>query len=70
LTINIVGAKAEEDKLWEIYFESAMTLNDAIAKREDIRNAFMDEKHRRDDENLTLDSIIQLFIDQVAILDA
>lgn len=38
LLIAIVGAKAHEDRVWEIYFESASTLNDALddlnAKRE------------------------------------
>jgi hypothetical protein len=37
LTINIVGATANEEKLWDIYFESAATYNDALAKREVIR---------------------------------
>ncbi len=30
LLITIPGAKAYEDRVWEIYFESAKTLNDAI----------------------------------------
>jgi len=39
-----------------------MTLNDSIAAREVRRDAYMAEKARRDDENLLLDDIIQLFI--------
>jgi len=31
--IAIVGAKAREDEVWEVYFESAATLNNAIAAR-------------------------------------
>jgi len=37
LLIAIIGAKAREDKAWEIYFESAATLNDALDAREAIR---------------------------------
>jgi len=69
LTINIVGAKNHEDRLWEIYFESATVLNDSLAKRVKIRQAYMDEKARRDEENIILDGIIQMFIEQVAILN-
>lgn len=45
-----------------------MTLNDALAAREVRRDNYMAEKARRDEENLLLDEIIQLFIEQVAIL--
>lgn len=69
LVINVVGAKANEEKLWDIYFESAMTLNDALAKREVIRAHYMEERSRREEENIVLDGIIQLFVEQVAILD-
>merc|ERR1712080_712284 len=48
----------------------ATVLNDAIAAREAIRAAYEAEKARRDEENLILDDIIQLFIDQVATLSA
>jgi len=46
-----------------------MTLNDSIAAREVIRAAYMAEKARRDEENIVLDDIIQMFIAQVSVLD-
>jgi hypothetical protein len=61
LVINVVGAKNKEDRLWEIYFESAATLNDALAAREVRRKHYMEEKARRLEENLTLDGIIRIF---------
>jgi len=51
LLINIVAAKAEEDKLWEIYFKSATTLNDTHDELSSIREAFWREKLRKDEEN-------------------
>jgi len=39
-----------------------MTLNDAIAAREVRRDAYMAEKARRDEENIVLDDIVQMFI--------
>merc|ERR1711939_427641 len=62
LVIAVVGAKSHEERLWDIYFDSAMTLNDALAAREVRRAAYMAEKARRDEENLILADIIQLFI--------
>jgi hypothetical protein len=47
LLIAIVGAKAREDEVWEIYFESAATLNDAIADREAKRAWYAQEVARR-----------------------
>lgn len=41
LLIAIVGAKAYEDRVWEIYFESAKTLNDAIDDLNKKREYFM-----------------------------
>lgn len=34
LLIAVVGARAREDEVWEVYFESAATLNNAIDDRE------------------------------------
>jgi hypothetical protein len=39
-----------------------MTLNDALAAREVVREAYMAEKARRDEENIILDDIVQMFI--------
>lgn len=68
LTINVVGAKNNEDRLWEIYFETSATYNDALAAREKVRAAYQAEKARRLEENVTLDGVIRLFKEQVAIL--
>ena len=62
LVIAVVGAKSHEERLWDIYFDSAIVLNDSIDKREVIRQAYLAEKARRDEENLVLDDIIALFI--------
>jgi hypothetical protein len=63
LVIAVVAAKSHEERLWDIYFDSAIVLNDSLAKREEIRQAYLAEKARRDEENLILDEIIQLFIE-------
>ena len=34
LLIAVVGAKAREDEVWQVYFESVTTLNAAIDDRE------------------------------------
>ena len=47
LLIAIIGAKAREDEVWEIYFESAATLNDGIADREAKRLWYAQEVARR-----------------------
>merc|ERR1712176_1658358 len=69
-TIAVIGAKSHEERLWDIYFDSAIVLNDSIDKREVIRQAYLAEKARRDEENLVLDDIIALFIQQVSSLSA
>jgi len=70
LLISIIAAKAHEDKAWEIYFESASTLNDGIDDLNAKRDFWAEEKARRDEENKVLDEIIQMFIDRVSILDS
>jgi hypothetical protein len=70
LLVAIVGAKAREDQAWEIYFESAATLNDGIADREAKRAWYAQEKARRDEENGVLDEVIRIFIERVQGLDA
>lgn len=56
-----MAAKAEEDKLWEIYFKSATTLNDTLDELKAIREAYWREKLRRDEENKILDEIYKVF---------
>jgi len=34
LLIAVVGAKAREDEVWEVYFESSATYNQALEDRE------------------------------------
>jgi hypothetical protein len=70
LLITIIGAKAHEDKTWEIYFESAATLNNAIDDLEAKREFWASEKARRDDENEVLDGVIKMFVDRVTGLDS
>jgi len=70
LLVAIVGAKAREDEAWEIYFESAATLNDGIADREAKREWYAQEHARRDEENQVLDEVIQIFLERVASLDS
>ena len=70
LLIAIIAAKAHEDKAWEIYFESAVTLNNAIDNLNAIRENYEAEKARRDEENGILDEVIQMFIEKVSNLDA
>jgi len=70
LLIGIIGAQAHEDRQWEIYFESANTLNSAIDDLNALRAAYMQEKARRDEENEILDGIIEIFKKKVASMDA
>jgi len=56
--ISIIAAKAHEDEAWEIYFESASTLNNAIDNLNAIREAYAAEKARREEENKVLDDVI------------
>jgi hypothetical protein len=67
--VAIVGAKAREDQAWEIYFESATTLNDALHGREEKRQWYAQEKARRQEENQILDEIIRIFIERVQAID-
>jgi hypothetical protein len=69
MLIAIIGAKAHEDKSWEIYFESAATYNNAVADLETKRGFYMAEKARRDEENAVLDDVIKMFIERVTTLD-
>ncbi len=69
MLIAIIGAKAHEDKSWEIYFESAATYNNAVSDLEAKRAFFMAEKARRDEENGVLDDVIKMFIERVTTLD-
>lgn len=70
MLIAIIGAKAHEDKSWEIYFESASTYNNAVADMEGRRAAYMAEKARREEENAVLDDVIKMFIERVTSLDS
>ena len=70
LLIAIIGAKAREDEVWEIYFESAATYNDAVSDREAKRAWYASETARRNEENALLDEVIRIFMERVGILDA
>jgi len=69
MLIAIIGAQAHEDRQWEIYFESANTLNSAIDDLNALRAAYMAEKARRDEENAILDEIIEIFKKKVGAMD-
>jgi len=43
LLIALVGAKAREDEVWEVYFESSATYNQALADREAKRAWYAQE---------------------------
>ena len=69
LLIAVVGAKAREDEVWEIYFESVQTLNAAVADREAKRAWYAQEVERRKAENSLLDEVIRIFLERVSQLD-
>jgi hypothetical protein len=66
LLIAVVGAKAREDEVWEVYFESVKTLNDAVADREAKRAWYATEVARRNDENAVLDEVIRIFLERIS----
>jgi hypothetical protein len=70
LLITIIGARAHEDKSWEIYFESAATYNNAVADLDAKRAFYMAEKARREEENAVLDDVIKMFIERVTTLNS
>lgn len=69
MQITLVSSKAREDKSWEIYFESATTLNNTIDDCNAKRAHYAEEKERREEENQILDDIIRTFIDKVSTMD-
>ena len=69
LLIAVVGAKAREDEVWEVYFESVKTYNDAVADREAKRAWYAVEVARRNEENAVLDEVIKIFLDRISQLD-
>ena len=69
LLIAVVGAKAREDEVWEVYFESVKTYNDAVADREAKRAWYAVEEARRNEENAVLDEVIKIFLDRISQLD-
>ena len=64
-----VGAKAREDEVWEVYFESVKTFRDAEADRENKRAWFATEVARRNDENSVLDEVVRIFLERISQLD-
>ena len=69
LLVAVVGAKAREDEVWEVYFESVKTFNDAVADRETKRAWYAVEVARRNDENAVLDEVIKIFMERISQLD-
>ena len=69
LLIAVVGAKAREDEVWEVYVESVKTYNDAVADREAKRAWYAVEVARINEENAVLDEVIKIFLDRISQLD-
>ena len=69
LLIAVVGAKAREDEVWEVYFESVKTFRDAEADREAKRAWYATEVARRNDENTILDEVVRIFLERISQLD-
>jgi len=69
LEIALVAATAHEDKSWEIYFDSATSLNNAVDECNNKRAAYAEDHARRDEENTVLDEVIRIFIEKVSSMD-
>jgi hypothetical protein len=65
IKIAVQAARAQENKAWEIYFQSATAYNNAV--KECIRKGevYVEEKHQREDETALLDEVIKTFKESV-----
>jgi len=66
--ISVQAARAQENKAWEIYFQSASNYNNAVKMCIKKGEEYMEDRHKRQDENGLLDEIIKIFKEQVATL--
>jgi len=61
MTIALQAAKATENKAWEIYFQSSSNYHNAITICRHKGEAYLADKHQRDDENALLEDVIKQF---------
>lgn len=64
MTIALQAAKATENKAWEIYFQSSSNYHNAITICRWKGEAYLADKHQRDDEIGLLDEVIKQFREQ------
>jgi hypothetical protein len=64
MTIALQAAKATENKAWEIYFQSSSNYHNAITICRWKGEAYLADKHQRDDEIGLLDDVIKQFKEQ------
>jgi len=64
MTIALQAAKATENKAWEIYFQSSSNYHNAITICRHKGEAYLADKHQRDDEIALLDDVIKQFKEQ------
>jgi len=55
LSITIISQEAKCERLWMIYFDSSAAYHASIEARQRVRDHYMVEKKRRDEENTILD---------------
>lgn len=68
LNISLQAAKAQEAKAWEIFHQSAQAYNNAIEECIRKGEAYIADKHQREDENALIFEVIKLFKEQVSNL--
>jgi len=68
LNISVQAARAHENKAWEIYFQSASSYNNAVTHCIHLGEAYLEDKHKRDDEAGLIEEVIKMFKDNVSSL--
>jgi len=66
LNISVQAARASEAKAWEIFHQSAQAYNDAIQECIRKGEAYLADKHQREDENALVFEVIKMFKEQVS----
>jgi len=66
LNISVQAARASEAKAWEIFHQSAQAYNDAIQECIRKGEAYIADKHQREDENALIFEVVKMFKEQVA----
>jgi len=68
LNISVQAARASEAKAWEIFHQSALAYNDAIQECIRKGEAYLADKHQREDENALIFEVIKMFKEQTSSL--